>query len=171
MHASIGPVPFPFPNTAGRVRAVRFHDLHHIVTGYQTTTVGEFEIAAWEIAAGCHDFHAAWVINLGGLFAGTLVAPRRVFRAFVRGLHSETLYGRELDGLLDSTVGEVRRLSGAEEGAKAGVKASDLVRFVAASFTGLVVGSLSLAVVLPLLPFGLVAGAMQRRAEKAAAAS
>ena len=29
----LGPVPLPFPNTASRVRALRFHDLHHILTG------------------------------------------------------------------------------------------------------------------------------------------
>jgi len=42
-----------FPNTAGRVRAVRLHDLHHVVTGYETTWTGEAEIGAWEIATGC----------------------------------------------------------------------------------------------------------------------
>lgn len=31
-----GPIPLFFPNTASRVRAVRFHDLHHVVTGYDT---------------------------------------------------------------------------------------------------------------------------------------
>ena len=44
----LGPIPLPFPNSAGRKRAVRLHDLHHIVTGYATDTLGEFEISAWE---------------------------------------------------------------------------------------------------------------------------
>ena len=30
-------IPFAFPNTDGRRRAVRFHDLHHILTEYPTT--------------------------------------------------------------------------------------------------------------------------------------
>ena len=47
----LGKVPFPIPNSPGRVRAVRFHDLHHVLTGYDTSTIGEFEISAWEIAA------------------------------------------------------------------------------------------------------------------------
>src|SRR2546423_9776570 len=45
-------VPIWFPNTRGRRRAVRFHDLHHVLTGYPTDWRGEFEIAAWEIATG-----------------------------------------------------------------------------------------------------------------------
>jgi hypothetical protein len=162
VHASIGPVPFPFPNTAGRVRAVRYHDLHHIVTGYPTTTVGEFEIAAWELGAGCRDFHAAWVLNLGGTGAGAVVAPGRVFRAFVRGLHSESLYGRDLDALLDGTVAEARRLSGADTAASIPATAADRARFALVALAGMAVGSLSFAVALPLLPFGLAAGAWQR---------
>src|ERR1043165_4056489 len=45
-------VPLAFPNTEGRRRAVRFHDLHHVLTEYPTTWRGEFEIAAWEVAGG-----------------------------------------------------------------------------------------------------------------------
>ena len=36
-----GPLPIYFPNTAARVRAVRLHDLHHVVTGYDTMWTGE----------------------------------------------------------------------------------------------------------------------------------
>lgn len=31
----------PFPNTHGRRRALAYHDLHHILTGYRTDFVGE----------------------------------------------------------------------------------------------------------------------------------
>src|SRR2546430_17590957 len=48
----LGPIPMPFPNSAGRKRAVRFHDLHHALTGYATDTIGEFEISAGEIGSG-----------------------------------------------------------------------------------------------------------------------
>src|SRR5262249_39395650 len=80
-----GPLALYFPNAEGRRRAVRFHDLHHIATGYQTTWTGEGEIAAWEIASGCGRFVWAWMLNLGGLAIGLLIAPRAIFRAFVRG--------------------------------------------------------------------------------------
>src|SRR4028119_655850 len=35
-------IPLAFPNTAGRRRAVKFHDLHHVLTEYPTTWRGEF---------------------------------------------------------------------------------------------------------------------------------
>ena len=32
VHVRIGPIPFAFPNTAGRRRIVAAHDLHHALT-------------------------------------------------------------------------------------------------------------------------------------------
>ncbi len=84
----LGPIPFPFPNTDARRTAVRFHDLNHVLTGYQTDLRGEFEISAWEVGAGCRSFVAAWVINLSGLVAGAWLCPRRTWRAFVAGRRS-----------------------------------------------------------------------------------
>ena len=72
----LGPVPIWFPNSAGRVRAVRYHDLHHVVTGYATSWTGEGEIGAWEIASGCRDMIAAWVLNLYAMWIGLWIAPR-----------------------------------------------------------------------------------------------
>lgn len=88
----LGPIPLAIPNTESRKDAVRFHDLHHVLTGYDTNWVGEFEISAWEVASGCADKSFAWMINLQGMAAGTVVWPRRTFRAFVRGLRSRNLY-------------------------------------------------------------------------------
>lgn len=104
-----GPIPFAFPNIEARRRAVRFHDLHHLVTGYGTDGPGEAEISAWEIATGCRSYWAAWLLNLTGLAVGFLLVPRRAFEAFVRGRHSANLYAQGYDGpLLDRPVGEVR---------------------------------------------------------------
>jgi hypothetical protein len=55
----LGPIPMPFPNTPSRKRAVRFHDLHHALTGYATDVRGEFEISAWEIGSGCAEYDDA----------------------------------------------------------------------------------------------------------------
>ncbi|MFT3764934.1 MAG: hypothetical protein QM820_05365 [Minicystis sp.] len=137
----LGPIPMPFPNTPGRVRAVRYHDLHHIVTGYATDTLGEFEISAWELGAGCQDFWVAWQLNLGGLAAGAVSIPRRTFRAFVRGRRTHTLYGRDLDALLDRTVGDVSAELGTDKPVEA--RAADAVLFAAACVTGTVVGLVS----------------------------
>ena len=80
------------PNTKARQAALPLHDLHHVATGYQTTWRGESEIAAWELAAGCGKFYAAWILNLGAFALGLVIAPRRTLRAFARGRRSTTLY-------------------------------------------------------------------------------
>lgn len=162
----LGPLPMPFPNTPARVRAVRYHDLHHILTGYRTDTLGEFEISAWEIGAGCKDFAAAWVLNLGGMTAGMFRAPKRIFRAFVRGRRDRSIYGEELEAVLDATVGEARaRFMRPEDGAGAG----DVLLFTVTLLAGLVVGLATFAIVVPLVPFGLVALNLRRRADAARA--
>lgn len=100
-----GPVPIYFPNTAARVRSVRVHDIHHVVTGYATTWTGEAEIGAWEIASGCADHVAAWILNLLALPIGLAIAPAATFRAFVRGRRSTNLYRTSIDdALLDRPV-------------------------------------------------------------------
>lgn len=107
-----GPIMLRFPNAAGRVRAVKLHDLHHIVTGYQTTWTGEAEIGAWEIASGCGGFAWAWLLNLHAFAIGVVIAPRAVWRAFLRGRHSRNLYrssGELREAVLDRSVGEMRR--------------------------------------------------------------
>ena len=48
-----GPLVIRFPNTQARLRAVKLHDLHHVLTEYDTSWSGEAEIGAWEIATGC----------------------------------------------------------------------------------------------------------------------
>jgi hypothetical protein len=103
-------IPLAFPNTDGRRRAVRFHDLHHVLTEYPTTWRGEFEIAAWEVAGGVRRFWVAWLLDLLGFACGLVVCPRAVYRAFVRGRHSTNLYGDEWDdSILGRRVGEMRR--------------------------------------------------------------
>ena len=125
-----GPIPLAFPNTAERKRAVPFHDLHHLTTGYATDLVGEAEIGAWEIASGCTQYPAAVFLNLS-VFGFALPARRdRIFRAFVRGRHTRNLYDREYgDPLLDQTVEETRRELGLD-GETPGPTAEDRRAFV-----------------------------------------
>jgi hypothetical protein len=109
VHVQLGVVPFAFPNVASRVRAVRYHDLHHVLTTYGTDMNGEAEIAAWELASNCRGFYAAWFLNFGSLVYGLLVCPRRVYAAFVRGRHTANLYDRDFDDtLLGRTVAAQR---------------------------------------------------------------
>jgi len=161
----LGPLPFPFPNSPARVKAVRYHDLHHVLTGYETTFVGELEISAWEIAAGCKSFVAAWVLNLGGMAGGLFRAPKRTFAAFVRGRRQSTLYGEDLDALLDEKVGVVRaRFAKTDD---PGVRASDVALFCVAVLAGLVVGIATFVVMVPLVPIGLLLGRLRKRSPAA----
>ncbi len=103
-------IPLVFPNTAGRRRAVRFHDLHHVLTEYPTTWRGETEIGAWEVATGLRRYWSGWLLDLLGFALGLLINPRGVYRAFLRGRCSANLYGLEWDDkLLSMRVGDVRR--------------------------------------------------------------
>jgi hypothetical protein len=112
----LGPIRIGFPNSASRKRAIPLHDLHHVATGYATTWTGEAEIGAWEIAGGCTDHWAAWVLNSSAFAFGLVLAPRRTYRAFLRGRRSRTLYHTGWDAtLLDVSVGALRRRIGLDD--------------------------------------------------------
>ena len=89
----LGPVHFTLPNFAWRRRALRYHDVHHLVTGYRCTPTGEMEIAAWEFAAGRFPHPLSTLFCLPLVAIGAVVIPRRAFAAFVQGRRSKTLYG------------------------------------------------------------------------------
>ena len=110
---AISGLPLRFPNTKGRKRAIPLHDLHHILTGYGTDWVGEAEIGAWELRAGCNSF-ITYYLNGWAVIIGLFISPRRVWQAFRAARGQRTLYfdpapyGR----LLQMTVGEVRKRLG-----------------------------------------------------------
>ena len=158
---SLGPIPLGFPNWSSRKVAVAYHDLHHILTGYQTDWPGELEIAAWELGAGCKRMVAAWLLNLPALAGGALVMPRRTFAAFVRGRRSRSLYGESLGAVLDLSVDAARAKLGVPDGA-APREAGDRAAFAAGAVAGAVLGALLVPLVGP--PFVLAAGAYRRLA-------
>ncbi len=88
----VGSFYIPIPNPESRKRALVFHDIHHLVTGYSAEWKGEFSISAWEIGSGCNDYYAAWVLDLGLMALGIWIYPKMVFKEFVRGLRSRNLY-------------------------------------------------------------------------------
>ncbi|MBS2022581.1 MAG: hypothetical protein JST92_09235 [Deltaproteobacteria bacterium] len=148
---ALGPIPIPFPNTRERVRALRFHDLHHVLTGYGTDVAGESQISAWELGSHCRDMAAAWVLNLGGLGLGLAVAPRVCWRAFVRGQSSQNLYTRPFDdALLDTPVEEARRALGLAPEQDHAATLRTRALFVLACLAGTLIAVAGLAVFLPL---------------------
>ena len=103
-----GWLPIAFPNITARVRAVRYHDLHHLLTGYPTTWRGECAISAWEIASGCAGWWVAWVLNLGALAIGVVLCPRVTFAAWCRGRRTRNLYREEYEPLLGQRLDLLR---------------------------------------------------------------
>ena len=119
----IAGIPIGFPNSDARRRAVKLHDLHHVLTGYAADWTGEAEIAAWEIGAGCGAHFAAWILNLFALQYGLFIAPRAVLAAMARGRRSQSLYAsHELDEtMLEERVEEARARLGIEEKVSPGI--------------------------------------------------
>ena len=129
----VGPLSVRLPNPPARQRAVFFHDVNHVLTGYNTVfSDGEMVIAAFEIGCGCGRFGIAWFINLCMMAIGTLLRPRALFRAFVRGRRQLSIYHRAEDrtALRARTVDEMRALLGVDRDV-ARPAASDRVRFAA----------------------------------------
>jgi hypothetical protein len=105
----IGPIPFAYPNTKARKRLVQAHDLHHLLTGYDTGLLGEAELGAWELGTGIRDRSAVrYEIRVLGFMLPRF--PGRLRSAFVRGRHCRNLLGRDLDDAMFSrTVADLRR--------------------------------------------------------------
>ena len=107
----IGPLFIPMPNTKSRIKAVKFHDVHHLLTEYTAFWKGEVEIGAWEIASGCGKHWIAWLLNFGSFTIGLFLYPKALFEAFMAGRHvkSNLYQGYEYnETLLNKTIGELR---------------------------------------------------------------
>lgn len=158
VEVKVGPFPYAIPNTKGRVEAVRYHDLHHIMTGYRTNWTGETEISAWELGSGCGSFRAAWYLNVSGMGMGVALAPRRMYRAFIRGRHSRNLYDRAFgDALLDARVGEMRAELGLDRESPPATVA-DKLSFAVHAAVGLALDVAQIA--LMFVPFTIVGTAL-----------
>ncbi|HRH01922.1 MAG TPA: hypothetical protein PLN13_01155 [Bacteroidia bacterium] len=110
----VGNFPINLPNIPSRVKVARFHDIHHVLTGYAANWKGEAEIGAWEIATGCEKYFVAWFLNFGALLVGIILYPKAVFKAFNRGLKTKTnLYHNfDYEPLLDLSIKELREKIG-----------------------------------------------------------
>lgn len=98
------------PNFDWRKKAIPFHDLHHIIGEYEFSPTGEFQVAAWEFAAGKYPNIFTTCFCLPLVSIGALLIPSRQFKAFVRGRNSSTLYQcYSYNDLLDKSVGELRK--------------------------------------------------------------
>ena len=159
----VGPIPVCLPNLAVRRRAMLPHDLNHVVSGYDHDLVGELEIGAWEIGGGCSHYLAAWVLAWSGLVPGVVIAPKRVFAAFVRGRRTHNLFGTDTEAILDRPLAEVRASLGLNEQYR--WNARDAVVFAGVVVLAPLVGTIPLLVSLVTSPLWLSQGAHRQRRE------
>jgi hypothetical protein len=143
----------PCYNFAWRRQALPVHDLHHVVTGYPVSMPGEFQVAAWEFAAGRFPslFSNLFCLPLIGL--GLVHSPAKVFGAFQHGLFCRSLYGQNpwlsLNGRLETmTVAELKVLTSKPKGAP--TKLGTAAAFAAVSL--LSVSEIVLLALVPILP-------------------
>lgn len=102
---------FYFPNFDARRKAVLKHDIHHLLTGYETSLSGESEISAWEIASGCKSYWAAFLINTSGTMLGIPINFFGTLKAFSRGRKTKNLYHGFIstEQVMDMKIGELRQ--------------------------------------------------------------
>jgi len=92
----VGPIYLPLLNIPARRKALVFHDIHHIVTGYTGDWKGEVSISAWEISTGCGKYWAALLIDSWAIAIGVFIYPKSVYKAFLRGRRTKNLYNNDI---------------------------------------------------------------------------
>lgn len=66
----------PMPNIGVRHKYLKYHDIHHILTGYTVGRIGEGEVSAWELGTGSMFSHPILgIMNLIALSTGFFLAP------------------------------------------------------------------------------------------------
>ncbi|MDB4925827.1 hypothetical protein [Mucilaginibacter sp.] len=88
----IGCILAPVPNINARKKYLKFHDLHHIMSGYGIDRIGESEISAWELGSRSCRKPLISIMNLFALSTGFILDPTKVITAFYRGCKSKNLY-------------------------------------------------------------------------------
>jgi hypothetical protein len=93
----------PLPNIEARSRFLKYHDLHHLITGYSVGRIGEGEVSAWELGSGSMLVSPALgLMNLIALSTGLVLEPRRMWRAFRLGCTSGNLYRSDVRTQVDA---------------------------------------------------------------------
>lgn len=83
--ATLGSFIMPLPNFKWRRAAIDRHDMHHMMTGYDTTLSGELCLASWELGAKCYASFWARFLCAFLMGLGLLSQPRQIFEAYKTG--------------------------------------------------------------------------------------
>lgn len=120
------------PNFDARRKAVLRHDVHHIITGYPSIMKGEAEISAWEIASGCLNYWAAFLLDSQGLLIGVFLYPRVTFNAFKRGRRTRNLYQDKMseEAFLNTSVRELKSHLGLDNATPAQTTIGDVLSYI-----------------------------------------
>ena len=102
---SVGFLVLDFPNPG----KLPYHDLHHVVSGYGTGLIGEAEVSAYELRGGCPTAMILFLC-LGSISIGSVLSPRRVWRAWRIARGTSTLYDSSIPykQLLEMDVHDLR---------------------------------------------------------------
>lgn len=93
----------PMPNIETRRRYLKYHDLHHLVSGYSVGRIGEGEVSAWELGTRSHLVSPMLgVMNLIALSTGLVLQPGRMWHAFRSGRRSRNLYPAAVRAAVDA---------------------------------------------------------------------
>lgn len=113
--ANFNGIQVPYPNLPWRKKMMHLHDVNHVLTEYDTSWIGEGEIAAFELASGYPGKTAvAYLYAPFSLAIGFLFSPSRIIQAFRRGLCMRNACHLNLSKeiLFNSTVAELRATLG-----------------------------------------------------------
>ncbi|MEM7400866.1 MAG: hypothetical protein AAF304_02835 [Pseudomonadota bacterium] len=93
----------PLPNIETRRTYLKYHDIHHLVTGYTVGRIGEGKISAWELGTGSAFINPMLgVMNLIALSTGLFLEPKDMWNAFKRGCISTNLYSKKMRNSVDN---------------------------------------------------------------------
>ena len=96
------------------------HDLHHLLTGTDSSLGGEAEVIAWEIGSGGYGkFWFAWMDSLK-IVALALLYPRRFQAALRRGQQCRNLYREDVEEVLSLEWNTLRAKVGLSEETETG---------------------------------------------------
>lgn len=92
----------PLPNIETRRKYIKYHDLHHVITGFDSSQLGEGEVSAWELGTGSLLHPVLMFMNLIAISTALAVNPERVFKAYLLGCKSRNLYCPKVRKRIDS---------------------------------------------------------------------
>ncbi|MFL5764311.1 MAG: hypothetical protein ACJ77K_10265 [Bacteroidia bacterium] len=152
---------FYIPNSDLRRKAVALHDVHHILSGYNTSFKGECEISAWEIGSGIGKYWIALYIDTAGMMMGLPLYFKSVLRAYARGRRTKNLYSDQpaIDKALDMKISELQaefRLN--EFPYETKIKFGDVIALAGFSLFGLIVSLFSIAMIPFLIIYSIYIG-------------